>query len=148
KLVCTKYSAKYIRRSIVPLEQSTIGWGLFFGFANLAVAAAQRFGQPVVAAGRQDFLLDLLSQLRAFFEEQPRLFLPLPKLQVAVAEPGARAANNLLLHAHVQQVAFVADPIGVQHVELGRAERRRDLVLDDLRPDALADHFFAFLELP
>ena len=94
-----------------------------------------------------DFFLDLLGDLRIFLEVQPGLFFALAELHVAVAEPGAGAADDFLLHAQVEDVAFVADAVGVHHVELGDAERRGDLVLDDLGPHALADDLFAFLEL-
>src|SRR5690606_19338858 len=49
--------------------------------------------------------------------------------------------------AEVEDVAFVADAVGVHHVELSDAERRGYLVLDDLHADPLADDVFAFLQL-
>ena len=60
-------------------------------------------------------------------------------MHFAVAEPGAGADDDLLRHGQVEHVAFVADAVGVHHVELGDAERRGDLVLHHLGPHALAD---------
>ena len=47
----------------------------------------------------------------------------------------------------VQQAAFLADALAVENVELRGSERRRDLVLDDLRLRAVADDGCAVLEL-
>src|SRR5262249_26605011 len=41
----------------------------------------------------------------------------------------------------------VADAIGVHHVKLSDTERWGDLILHDLRPHALTDNVFAFLQL-
>ena len=100
-----------------------------------------------MASGGHDLLLDLLGDLGIFLEELPSLLFSLAKLQVAIAEPSAGAADDLLLHAEVEDVAFVADAVGVHHVEFGDAERRGNLVLNDLCPHALADDFFTLLEL-
>src|SRR4029079_15296487 len=98
-------------------------------------------------AGGPDFFLELGGDLGILLEEQPGLFLALAELHLAVAESGAGAADDLFLDAHVEDVAVVAVAVGVHHVELGHAEGRGDLVLDDLRPHALADDFFAFFQL-
>src|SRR5262245_58249879 len=79
-------------------------------------------------AGGQVLFLGLLGELWILSEVLASFFFALAELQVAVAEPGAGAADELLLEAHVDDVAFEADAIGVEHVELGGAERRGDFV--------------------
>src|SRR5262245_54639888 len=81
------------------------------GFAVVAAAAGGRRGQ--VAAGFHDLLLDLLGDRGVRLEVLAGLFLALAELHVAVAEPGAGASDDLLLHAQVEDVAFVADAVGM-----------------------------------
>ena len=51
-----------------------------------------------------------------------------------------------MLDAEVDQAALRGDPEAVLDIELGLAERRRDLVLDDLGPHPVADRLGALLE--
>ena len=51
-----------------------------------------------------------------------------------------------LLDAEIEQAALVRDADAVLDVELGELERRRDLVLDDLDADPVADRLGALLE--
>ena len=48
--------------------------------------------------------------------------------------------------AEVEQLALERDALVVEDVELGLAERRRDLVLHHLDPRAVADHLLALLD--
>jgi hypothetical protein len=50
------------------------------------------------------------------------------------------------LGRQVEQVAAAADALAEQDVELGLAEGRGQLVLDDLDAGAVADHHFADLD--
>ena len=51
-----------------------------------------------------------------------------------------------MLDAEIEQAARGRDPLAELDVELGLAEGRRDLVLDDLHADAVADRLGALLE--
>ena len=63
-----------------------------------------------------------------------------------VAVPGAALLDDVLRHAEIDQIAFFRDAFAVDDVELGFAERRRHLVLDDLHLGAVADHDLAILD--
>ena len=63
-----------------------------------------------------------------------------------VGEPGAALLDDPVLDAEVEQVAFARDALAVHDVELGLAERRRHLVLDDLDARAAADDLIAVLD--
>src|SRR5262245_19360123 len=76
-------------------------------------------------ACRHNLLLNFLGALRVLFEELAGLFLALAKLHFAVTEPGARAGDDLGFHPQIKDVPFIADAVGVHHVELSDAERRR-----------------------
>ncbi len=69
------------------------------------------------------------------------------ELHLAVAKPGPCAGKYLLLQAQVENIAFVADAVGVHHVELGGTERRSHFVLHDLGPHALANNFLTIFQL-
>src|SRR3712207_2930387 len=55
-------------------------------------------------------------------------------------------ALPILLEPEVEDAARRGDPLAELDVELGLLERRRDLVLDDLDADAVADGLRALLE--
>ena len=101
-----------------------------------------------VAAGGDDLGLQLFQQRGVLLEVFAGLLPALAELHIAVAEPGPGADDQLLFHGQVEHVAFVADAVGVHHVELGDAEGRGHLVLDHFRPHPLADDLLALLELP
>src|SRR5207244_2602926 len=63
-----------------------------------------------------------------------------------VVQPGAALVNNLVFDGHVDQIALATDTAVVHQIELGLAERRRDLVLDDPHADARADRLLAFFD--
>src|SRR5205807_7140994 len=68
--------------------------------------------------------------------------------EVAVVEPRAGFLDELVEEGQVEQVGLAGDPVSVHHVELADAERRRDLVLDDLGLDPRAHDLFAILDRP
>src|SRR5262245_45249211 len=115
----------------------------------LTLLARGRFGCDggTLEPTGKDLLADFFRYLGILLEEDSRLLFPLPQVDLAILEPRAAATDDLLIDPHVDDVPFVADAASVQHVELSDAERRCYLVLDDLGADALADHFFPFLEL-
>ena len=65
---------------------------------------------------------------------------------VAEAEVRAGLRDDLPVEAGVEHRALPGDPGAVDDVELGLLERRRDLVLDHLDADAVADRLDAVLE--
>src|SRR6187401_1244158 len=62
------------------------------------------------------------------------------------AEVGARLLNDLPLEPSLEDRALPGDPRAVDDVELSLLERRCDLVLHDLDPNAVPDRLDAFLE--
>src|SRR5690606_39671160 len=79
-------------------------------------------------------------------QECARVFLTLSDTLAVVAVPGARLLDEAVLHAHVDDLADAGDSLAVHDLELGLAERRRDLVLDDLHSRLVADDLIAALE--
>ena len=74
------------------------------------------------------------------------LLRPWPRRSLAVGEERARLRDDVVLDPEVQDAARRRDAAAELDVELGLAERRRDLVLDDLDADAVADGLGALLE--
>ena len=65
-------------------------------------------------------------------QEITGVFLTLPDPIAVEAVPGAGLLDDVLLDAEIDDFAFTRDTDAVEDLELGRLERRRDLVLDDL----------------
>src|SRR5262249_11103384 len=93
-----------------------------------------------------DAVLDLLGDLRVFLQERLGGVAPLAQAFLAIGEERARLLDDVVLEAEVDQAALGRDAAAELDVELGLAERRRDLVLDDLDPHAVADRLGAVLE--
>src|SRR5690606_19573667 len=93
-----------------------------------------------------DLLLDLVAHVGVLQQELAGVLLALPQLIALVGVPGAGLADEAVLDAHVDERALLGDAVPVEDVELGLLERRRDLVLDDLDPGAVADRVAAVLE--
>ena len=70
----------------------------------------------------------------------------LAEARLAEREPGARLGDDVHRDADVEQPALARDALAVHDVELGHAERRRHLVLDDLDADPVADRLRADLD--
>ena len=94
----------------------------------------QRLRWVQQAAFFQHLAADLVHQRRVVAQELLGVLPALAQADVAVVEPGAALVDELVLDGQVEQVAFAADAAVVHQVELGLAERRRDLVLDHLAP--------------
>jgi len=77
---------------------------------------------------------------------QARVLAPLTNALVLVAEPRAALVDDVALDRHVKQRAFAADAFAVHNVELCHAERRSNLVLDNLDLRVVADDFAAVFE--
>src|SRR5215212_10562684 len=93
-----------------------------------------------------DLRQDLLRHVRMLAQERGRILPPLAEPLVAEAEVRARLGDDLSIEPRVEHRAFPGDSRAVDDVELGLLERRRDLVLDHLDPDAVAVGLDAFLE--
>src|SRR5215472_10044677 len=83
--------------------------------------------------------------LFVLLQEVPHVFASLPDALTAVAVPRAALLHDIVQHRQVQHIALARDPLAIQDVELGIAERRRHLVLDDLHLRARPNNRLAFL---
>src|SRR5581483_4221644 len=99
-------------------------------------AGAHRGGGPErrrLAGGLfADALLDLAGQRRVLAEEVAHVFATLAEPHVSEGHPGAALLDDTVLDRGVDERALPRDALVEQDVELGRAEGRRHLVLDDL----------------
>ena len=93
-----------------------------------------------------DLVLDLLGHLDVLVEEGLGVVAPLAEPLVAVGEERAGLRHDVVLDAQVDEAARGRDALTELDVELGLPERRRDLVLDDLDADAVADGLRALLQ--
>src|SRR5439155_27379143 len=93
-----------------------------------------------------DLVLDLLGHLGVLVEVALGVAAALPEPLVAVGEERPRLGHDVVLDAEVEQAARRRDPPAERHVELRLPERRGDLVLDHLHPDAVAQRLGAVLE--
>src|SRR5579862_1025319 len=101
-----------------------------------------RFGQR----GDPNLRRDLLEKIGILAQEIAHVLATLPETHVAIREPGAALVDDVGVDAHVEHAAGVRDALVVQDVELGRAERRGDLVLDNFDFDTAADDVEALLD--
>src|SRR3954447_8316731 len=102
-----------------------------------------------VLADAERFLvlaLDPLRDLLVLVEEGLGVVAPLAEPLVAVGEERARLGDDVVLDPQVEDAARGRDALAELDVELGLAERRRDLVLDDLDADPVADRLGAVLQ--
>src|SRR5690606_4015998 len=90
--------------------------------------------------------VDLVRDRRVFLEIQAHIVLALADAVALVAVPGARLFDEVVQPAEFDQFALARRALAVQDFELGLAERRRDLVLDDLDARFRADHLVAALD--
>ncbi len=93
-----------------------------------------------------DLREDLLDEVGVLREEARRILTALAEALVAEAEVRAGLLDDLLLERDVEHRPLPGNPGAVDDVELGLLERRRDLVLDDLDADAIAERLGAVLE--
>src|SRR5262249_42191974 len=93
-----------------------------------------------------DLRQDLLRHVWMLAQERGRVLPSLSEPLVAEAEVGAGLGDDLPLQRSIEDGALPGDPRAVDDVELGLLERRRDLVLDHLDADAVADRLHALLQ--
>src|SRR5262249_2220259 len=101
----------------------------------------RRQAEPLAEAA-----VHLGADVRGVLQELPRGLAALADALAVHGVPRARLLDHLVVHAEVEQVAFLADPLAVEDVELRLAEGRRDLVLHHLDLGPGPDHHVAFLE--
>src|SRR3954470_2285209 len=93
-----------------------------------------------------DLRLDLLGDLRVLVEIGLRVVAALAQPLFAIREERAGLRDDRVLDPQIQDAARARDPGAELDVELRLAERRGDLVLDDLDADAVADGLRAVLQ--
>src|SRR3990172_9359946 len=128
----------------LPLVLSVLIGGGGRGLRAGAVARRRRGD-----GGGPDQGLDLARELGVVDEEGAGVLPPLAQAQLAEAVEGAHLLDDAVLHAKVDDVALAADAHLLSrehHVELGRAEGRRHLVLYHARPHAITDDLLPLLE--
>src|SRR5262245_27553695 len=93
-----------------------------------------------------DAILDGLADVGVFLQELFDVLATLAQALAAVREPRAGLLDDALVDGQVEQVAGPRNALAVHHVELGLAEGRSHLVLDDLHAGAAADDHVAVLD--
>src|SRR5262249_28967685 len=89
---------------------------------------------------------DLGCERHILDQEFAGIVLALAEAVVFVDGPGAQAPQHAVNHAELENLTLARDALPVQDVEVSRAERRRDFVLDDLDARFRADDLVAFLD--
>src|SRR5580704_4197954 len=87
-----------------------------------------------------EFTIHLGEDVAIFFQEVSRVFTPLADALAVVAIPGARLLDEVVRDSKIEHIAFAADALAIQNVELGLAEGSGHLVLHDLDLGAVAGH--------
>src|SRR4051812_35328467 len=95
---------------------------------------------------RPNLSLKSFRHVRIGLQELLGLLPALAQSDLAIGEPGARLAHDVVRHANVEQTALAADPLAIHDVELGHAEGRCDLVLDHLDAHPAANGVRAALD--
>src|SRR5918994_7023506 len=105
-------------------------------------------GHEVLADAQRlvDLGLDLPGHLDVLVQVRLGVVAALAEPLVAVGEERPRLRDDVVLDAEVEDAAGARDPLAELDVELRLAEGRRDLVLDDLDADAVADGLRALLQ--
>ena len=98
------------------------------------------------ADGGADLGFDLVGHLGMLAQELARVVLALADLLAVVGVPRAGLLDDVVRDAELDDLAFARDALAVQDVEQRLAERRRDLVLDDLDARFVADDLLALLD--
>src|SRR6202142_4518968 len=93
-----------------------------------------------------DLSLEAVPDVAVLAHELLRRLASVTQACLAVVEPRPGLADDVEGHADVQEAAVAGHAFAVHDVELGDAERRGDLVLDDLDADPAADGLRAVLD--
>src|SRR5689334_18219972 len=98
------------------------------------------------ADGSANLGLDLGGDVLMLAQPFARVVLALADLVAVVRVPRAGFFDDVVGDAELDDLALARNAFAVQDVEQGFAERRRDLVLDDLDPRLVADDLFTALD--
>src|SRR5260221_13661575 len=93
-------------------------------------------------------LFDLGGDVRIGLEELAGVVASLADTLAVPGKPSAGLLDHSGLDAQIDDLADLGDAFAIHDVELDLAERRRDLVLDHLDPDVVADDLVAHLHRP
>src|SRR4029077_9561011 len=85
-----------------------------------------------------DLLLQLIGDVGVLFQIGLRVLAALADARIAVRVPRPALADEVELQTDVDERTGLADALAVHDVEVGHTERRRDLVLHDFDPRAIA----------
>src|SRR5436190_13732797 len=147
RLECSRRASSPTARSYAPLGlpsgaflRSRACSGLY-GFASRAGRDREPSDQQLVA----QLLVDLVRHVRMLLEEHAGVVLALADALALVAVPGARLLDHVVQHPELDDLALARATLAVENLELGLAERRRELVLHDLHAGLGADHLLAAL---
>src|SRR5205814_980739 len=97
-------------------------------------------------AARAHLGVDLGGNVGMLAQELFRVLAALPDARLAVIDPRAGFVEHAHRDAHVEEPAFARDALAREDLDLGDAEWRSDLVLDDLHLHATADDNIALLD--
>src|SRR6266540_951630 len=114
------------------------------GFGGRRSCGRLRFADAQRGA---DFGLNFVAPRWVVAERVLSVVAPLAQPLALVREPCAGLVDDLVLDADVDQLAEPRYSLAIHDVELGFAERRRDLVLDDFDLGAIPYDVLAVLDL-
>src|SRR5574337_1304281 len=107
----------------------SMGWLLLGRFLGRGVRGRPRGLEP---EGPAHLGFEIRQDLGIVLEILLGVLAPLPDALPFVRVPGTRLLDDAALGREIQDRALLGDAFAVDHVELRLAERRRELVLDDL----------------
>ena len=116
------------------------------GRSSPAVKSSLTSTDVADAGGHPQLLGDLDHDLRVVGEEALGVLPALAELLALVGEPRPGLLDDAHVDGEVEHRTLAADALAVHDVELGLAERRGDLVLDDLHPGARPDDLATVLD--
>src|SRR5437773_4431825 len=106
--------------------------GRLFRGGSLLSRGLRRAPDRLQAQCRAHLDLDVGQHLRVVAQMALGVLAPLSDALVLVRVPGARFLDDVVLGGGVEDRAFLGDALPIDDVELGLAERRRELVLHHL----------------
>lgn len=93
-----------------------------------------------------ELLFDFFAKLGVVAQEIACVFPALSDADIAVGEPCAGLCDDFVCNAHIENGTFLRNTFTVDNVELGNAERRRNLVFNDFDARAVSDRRIALFQ--
>ena len=93
-----------------------------------------------------ELLFDFFAKLGVVAQEIACVFPALSDADIAVGEPCAGLCDDFVCNAHIENGTFLRNAFTVDNVELGNAERRRNLVFNDFDARAVSDGRIALFQ--